>query len=234
MVDVHSHILPNVDDGSGSAEESIALLKLLKQQGVTVSVATPHFYAVRHRLSEFLERRDKAAKMLSEVREDDIPAVRLGAEVSYFEGISRSSEIKELMIEGTPLLLLEMPEETWSGRTADEVLRMSDGFGTVVLLAHVERCLPFQKKQVIGRLIDGGVMMQMNADSFLERGTRRFALKMMKERKVHMIGSDCHNMSSRRPRLDEAFAEIRRCCGDDAAAWLGAVEDDFFATEAIT
>jgi protein-tyrosine phosphatase len=222
-----------VDDGSGSTEESLALLELLKKQGVTVSVATPHFYAVRHKLSEFLERRERAARILADARSDGVPAVRLGAEVSYYEGISRSEEIKALVIEGTPLLLLEMPEAPWHDRVVDEVLRMNDDHGVAVLLAHVERCLPFQKKHVIERLAEGEVLMQMNADSFLERGTRRFAVKMLRDRKIHMIGSDCHNMTSRRPRLDEAYAEIRRRCGEDAAAWLGAVEDDFFAAEAV-
>ena len=232
MVDIHSHILPNVDDGSGSTEESLALLELLAKQGVSVSVATPHFYAVRHKLSEFLEKREKAARQLAEARRGDLPAVRLGAEVSYFEGISRSSEITQLTVEGTELLLLEMPEAPWPERTVGEVLRMNDEYGVIILLAHVERCLPFQKNRVVERLLEGGVLMQMNADSFLERGTRRFAVKMLKERKVHMIGSDCHNMTSRRPRLDEAYAELRRRCGEDAAAWLVSVEDDFFAAEA--
>ena len=65
MIDLHTHILPNVDDGSSSLEESLALLRMLASQGVTLTAATPHFYATSDTPEQFFRRREAAWKQLS-------------------------------------------------------------------------------------------------------------------------------------------------------------------------
>ena len=60
MIDLHTHILPNVDDGSSSLEESLALLRMLASQGVTLTAATPHFYATSDTPEKFFRRREAA------------------------------------------------------------------------------------------------------------------------------------------------------------------------------
>jgi len=86
MIDLHTHILPNVDDGSSSLEESLALLRMLASQGVTLTAATPHFYATSDTPEQFFRRREAAWQQLSGAMESGMPCVLLGAEVlpKYF------------------------------------------------------------------------------------------------------------------------------------------------------
>ena len=108
MIDLHSHFLPGMDDGSATPEESARMLRLSRQQGVDTIVAASHFYALQDNPDGYLRRRQEA---LAKIDYDPatMPAVRLGAEVSYFGGMSHSEEVRKLCIEGTKLLLIEMP-----------------------------------------------------------------------------------------------------------------------------
>ena len=84
MIDLHTHILPNVDDGSSSLEESLALLRMLASQGVTLTAATPHFYAASDKPEQFFLRRESAWQQLSAAMESGMPCVLLGAEVAFY------------------------------------------------------------------------------------------------------------------------------------------------------
>lgn len=109
MIDFHTHILPGMDDGSKSVEESIWLLQEETRQGVDTVMLTPHYYADENSPVDFLRRRYAAWKRLSEAWCREFPKVRLGAEVQYFEGICGIEDIRHLRIVGTNFLLLEMP-----------------------------------------------------------------------------------------------------------------------------
>lgn len=122
MIDFHTHILPGIDDGSRSADESIQMLRAMPE--VTHVVATPHFYAWENTPERFLRRRTAAWEQLRERLDDTAPDIRLGAEVCYFEGICRSDELHSLCIEGTNVLLLEMPFEKWSSRALHDLLEL--------------------------------------------------------------------------------------------------------------
>ena len=154
MTDFHSHILPGIDDGSMDVDESLALLKMLREQGASVSVATPHFYAEHNSPAEFLEKRQRAYEKL--ISHPDFPGadIRLGAEVRYYPGISRMSELKSLRIAGTKLLLLEMPFAKWSEYTLREVYELSCSGDIVLMMAHIERYLGYQKRGIAEDLLD--------------------------------------------------------------------------------
>ena len=228
MTDVHSHILPSVDDGSASVEESVKLLTMLSEQGVDTVAATPHFYADYDDLGSFLKRRLDAYNNLMLNTPASLPQIRLGAEVAYFDGISYSDAVNELTIEGTPLLLVEMPMDRWSGRMTEELLRLASGGNVCVLLAHIERCMPFQKWDVWEALLENGVLMQSNASFFLDRRARKQAVRLLKDGCIHMLGSDCHNLTMRAPHLGEAYEVIERYCGREAIERLAMIENDFF------
>lgn len=215
MIDFHSHILPGVDDGSSGVEESLRLLTMQAEQGISTVVATPHFYAEEMSPDSFLERRAKAAETLKESLNPDLPQIALGAEVYFFRGISRAEELDKLKIVGTDLLLLEMPFATWSDGVIGEVLDLAARNDLQIILAHIERYLAFQKKDVWPMLRSNGIRMQVNASFFLE-AKRRLAVRMLKKDEVHLIGSDCHNIKYRPPRLREAFEYIRKKKGQDA------------------
>lgn len=216
MVDFHSHILPQMDDGSRSIQESLEMLRMSAEQGIQVMAATSHFYAEENTVERFLERRETAWKTLSERMEPGMPKVLLGAEVYYFEGMQRVESLSRLRIEGTNLLLLEMPFSPWSDRMVAEIMAVNRLPDTTVALAHIDRYLRFQKAAVWDTLLENGVLMQVNASFFFNRFSKHKALRMAKKGQIHLLGSDCHNTTSRPPQLGEAmnFLESRNLLKD--------------------
>lgn len=208
MIDVHCHILPGMDDGSKSPEESLAMLEACAAQGIRRIVATPHFYAGENSPEHFLRRRSAAAQRLQTVWRPGMPEMKLGCEVCYFEGINRCGALDALQLEGTELLLLEMPFVRWTQRMLREIREIQSRPGTVVLLAHIERYLHLQKPEVWDALLHFGVLNQCNAEFFLNWRTRRRALRMLREGRIHLPGSDAHDIARRPPRLGEALAVL--------------------------
>ena len=218
MVDFHTHILPQMDDGSGSVEESVGMLARLAAQGVDTVALTSHYYAREESPASFLERRQKALLRLQPaLAQGGFPALRLGAEVYYFHGFGRIEQLPELRMEGSRVLLLEMPFCTWSEAELGEIIDLCGDPSFVILLAHVERYVKYQKAAVWDRLVSAGVMMQSNADFFLHPRTRRKAARMVREGRIHVLGTDCHNMHARSPRMAEALAVLERELGPGAA-----------------
>ncbi len=209
MIDFHSHILPHMDDGARNTVESHALLQKLCEQGVRTVLATPHFDASSTSPDRFLEKRAASRAMITA----NAPEVRLGAEVAFYSGISRMQELDRLCIEGTGLLLLEMPFAKWSEYTVRELIELTLMGGPRILLAHFERYLGFQSAKVWDQLKEHDILFQSNASFFIDRKTRKKALRFLEEGYIDALGSDCHNMTSRPPRLDEAYEVIEKKLG---------------------
>ena len=206
MFDIHTHILPNMDDGSRSVEMSLQMLKGEVSQGVRGIVFTPHFYADGDDPQNFLERRNNAVEQLKPVigSVNNCPPILLGAEVHFYQGMSRSEDLNKLTIGNTRYLLVEMPFRTWHGSIIKEVKDIGHNLQLQVVIAHIERYLDQDKKLVKELIYDSDVLIQSNAESFIERRTRRKVLKLFKEGSIHFLGSDCHNMNDRMPNLKEA------------------------------
>lgn len=215
MIDFHSHILPCIDDGSKSVEQSLEMLRMLKNQGVSKVLATPHFYANHNTVEEFLIKRNQAYKKLFENMPSHMPEVILGAEVKYYEGISRLENLHKLCIGDSKLLLLEMSMRRWTEYTLRELREMSLSGNITIVIAHIERYLNFQDKNVLDELINSGILIQANADFFLNFIGRRKALSMLANNQIHFIGSDCHNLTDRAPKIGEAISYIKRKAGSD-------------------
>lgn len=213
MTDWHCHILPGMDDGSRDVEESLALLAMQSSQGVDVVIATPHFYANDEDVTTFLERRRHAFDVLSEHLSKDSPEIRLGAEVRYYRGIAHMDGLSLLKAENTDLLLLEMPCCKWSEYMLRELDELASRGRLRLILAHIERYMNLQSRDVWDRLYRAGIEMQVNADFFASRMTSRKAISLLKKGKISFIGSDCHNPTSRPPRLDKAYEVIEKKLG---------------------
>ena len=214
MIDFHSHILPRMDDGSHSSKESILMLRSLSGQGVKKVFATPHFYANSESVDVFLERRRCSYERIKSKMTVGMPEIVLGAEVKYYSGITHLDKLDSLCIEGSRLLLLEMPESRWTEYTLREVIEIQTERDIVPVIAHVERCIGYQDSKTVYRLLDSGVMMQINA-SFLNGFFSRIkALNMLKNNQIHFIGSDCHNMSTRKPDLANFVKKLEGKVGE--------------------
>ena len=212
MIDFHTHVLPGVDDGSKDVDESLLMLKTMAEQGIKTVVATPHFYANNESVEEFIKRRNEAYELIVG-KESKAPNIKLGAEVKYYNGISRLENLKKLRIEGTKFLLLEMPFQRWTESAIKEIINIANKGMITVVLAHVERYLSFQSGATIRRLFENGVLFQVNA-SFFRKGLFSFkAFKMLKNEQIHYIGSDCHNMKDRSPNASNAFTIIKNKFG---------------------
>lgn len=216
IIDFHSHILPGIDDGSSSVDESMAMLYMERDQGVSQIVATPHFYACSDDLGRFLKRRSYAEKQLREemAKHPGLPGLIVGAEVSYFPGMANSDAIAELAIENSKYILIEMPFSTWTDSMYSELQKIHDKQGLIPIVAHIDRYVGrFNYHRVIHRLEGLPVIVQSNAEAFLEKRTASLALWMLKNGRIHVLGSDCHNTFSRPPNLGNALQVIHNKIG---------------------
>lgn len=218
VFDFHTHILPGVDDGSRDVEESLAMLEELTRQGASGVAATPHFYALQSSPERFFAKRQAAWEKLKPCLGAEAPEIRLGAEVQYFEGIHRYDGLEQFCMEGTRLLLVEMPECTWTMRMVSAILDVKNRKNVTVLLAHIERYLPYRNGKVCEQLLENGILMQASTGFFIEK--RGMAMKMLREDKIHFLGTDSHNMDRRKPNLAQALEIINRKKGAQLLAEL--------------
>jgi protein-tyrosine phosphatase len=227
-VDFHSHILPGVDDGSRSVEESLEMLRAEARQGIGTVVATPHFYANHDTPERFLRRRAAAWEMLQTAmaQEAGLPEIILGAEVYYFSGISDSDQLHRLTTGQKRYIMLEMPTVPWTQNMYQEMENIYTKHGITPIIAHIDRYIsPLRHRQILDRLEDLPVLVQANSDFFLRPMTAPLALRMLKEKRIHLLGSDCHNCSTRKPELGRAIEKIEKHLGASALEHLRFYEE---------
>lgn len=229
VTDFHSHVLPGVDDGSASVEESLAMLCLAAQQGIRRVVATPHFYPRYDYLDRFLERRDRAMERLQGAMGADIelPEIVLGAEVYFFRGMSESDQLSRLTIEGKNYLLIEMSASPWTEDMYLELEQIWTRQGILPIVAHIDRYIhPLRTYGISERLSQMPVLVQANAEFFINKRTAGMALRMLNADRIHLLGSDCHNMTTRTPNLDAAVQCIRSRLGPAALQRIKGYEQE--------
>ena len=143
-----------------------------------------------------------------------MPEIINGAEVRYYGGINHLENLEALCVKGSRLILLEMPENRWTEYAIREISDISSERNLVPVLAHIERYIAYQNSETLYRLLESGVLMQINASFLNGFFSRRKALNMLKRNQIHFIGSDCHNMSDRPPEIQKAVKIIRKKLGD--------------------
>ncbi len=212
MIDFHTHILPGLDDGAKTEEMSLALLVREQEQGVREVVFTPHYYAKKRTLDEFLQDRAEAFARIK----DRIPeglSVRLGAEV-HLTGVNDPSDdaLCSLAIEGTKCVLVEFPfTEEWHENLLSRVQSFAQDTGYIPVVAHVERyaCV-LQNPSILEKLAKAGCLLQVNTSAFYVKSTRKFAKALLNKCMVHCIGTDTHNLTKRAPDYVQARWYIHR------------------------
>ncbi len=212
MIDFHTHILPEIDDGSSSAKESLALLKMLKKQGVNSVFLTPHFYAYSSSAENFCEMQEKALKeLIKELKEDSIDIdLYLGCEVFFFDELWRIENLRDFCIKGTDYILLEMPFAEWTDAMVRSIEKII-GKGYTPIIAHFERYLKHKSNlSKIYELIEMGALLQMNCKYLTGFFTRGRAIKFIKRGMVAALGTDCHNLSDRAPDYIEASCYLKK------------------------
>lgn len=226
--DFHSHILPGVDDGSCSIEESLAMLRTEAEHGVSHVVATPHFYANHDTPERFLKRRAEAWSKLQAAmpNESELPKIILGAEVYFFPGISNSEALPQLTIGDKSFIMIEMPAIPWTQSMYQELKGIYEKTGITPIIAHIDRYIsPFRHHEILKRLEQMPVLVQANGSFFLRPSTASMAMRMLKENQIQFLGSDCHNMSDRKPNLGNVVQKIEKRLGTSVLERIQGYED---------
>lgn len=220
MIDFHSHILADIDDGSRNLETSAAMLETSRKQDINSIICTPHFYGNEERIEDFLDRRSKSLKtLLKFIEESELNSVDLfcAAEIYFFNNIRSAKDLESLTLEGTNVLFIEMPADDWRQSYVDEVARLCDRF--TVILVHIERYMTGKNRRYVKELISMAqelpLYFQVNSRSIIEGKNRRKLIRMFKSGDVHFLGSDCHNMSSRPQNLCDGMNAIEKKLGKE-------------------
>ncbi len=225
MIDLHTHLLPALDDGPTTIGESVALAKAMVEAGTDVVVATPHVSA------RYPTRRADIAGAAVQLREALVSAgvklnVREGAEVELFRTRDMSdAELLDLRIAGRKWLLVEPPLAPAAGSPVAEIEGLL-ARGHHVMLAHVERCPALQRSPAgLRHLVGAGVLVSVTASSLTGGFGGRaqcFAAALVREGLVHNIASDAHDLEARPPamvgHLEKAAADLRQLRSQ--AGWL--------------
>lgn len=212
FIDIHTHILPGVDDGAETIEDSIALLEQEKANGVSSVVLTPHFYPAVHSFDEHYEKCKNAFDQLKEaIKDKDLPEIFLGFEVQYFSGISRSDKLDKLCFEGTNILLLEIPFlDPLTENMINEIIKLDMEIGLSVIIAHIER---YSKERLYKKLLkavsDKHAKAQISSDFITDNHIKKTVYKLLKNNLVDYIASDVHSVKDRPVLLSEALRNLR-------------------------
>ena len=211
MLDIHTHIIPYVDDGSSSLEESINMIKHEIDIGVTDIICTPHHIFHRYETTvEVIKERFNFLK--EEVEKLNLPIkLYLGQEICYTHREDIISMLKNgtlLTLNNTNRVLLEFSFT----REPEDILDVIYNFninGYEVIIAHVERYEWMTLDKVVA-LRNEGALIQINSNSFLGLTTwkeKRFVKKLLKHNLVDFVASDTH--SFRPSTLDKSYKKIK-------------------------
>lgn len=219
FIDIHSHILPGVDDGSDSYETSMRMLKCAADDGISGIILTPHNKPGRRNMyfSKMTSRAEELRKMM--VEENINIELYIGSELYYRSGLLE--EISDDMagtLAGSRYALVEFnPFEDYD-YIRNGIYSLQTG-GYYPILAHAERYRNVcAKKCGIDDLIEMGCYIQVNAGSIMgEFGskTKRFVKNILKQRQVHFIATDAHDLGKRAPYLSNCADYVRKKYGED-------------------
>jgi protein-tyrosine phosphatase len=220
MIDLHTHVLPGIDDGPETIEGSVELARAAVAAGARTLVATPHVSwtypndpnTIAERVEELRARLDAEGIPLD---------VRAGAELAMTRLIDmQDEELLPLRLGDGGWLLVEPPfSPTVTG--LDQLILELQARGHGVLLAHPERCPAFHREpEMLRQLAGEGVLMSVTAGSLVGRfgsEVRRFALKLAREKLIHNVTSDTHDPVRRPPGVAE---ELRKGGLESLESWL--------------
>lgn len=220
LVETHCHILPGIDDGAPDIETSLKMIKKLQLQGAKAIILTPHYYSDSISLNDFLERRDNAYRELVNVLPQDSPKLIPAAEVYISQYLFSNENLERIAIGNSGYALIEHPfSSTFSQGSYDRLLNLNYEFGIKPILAHIERYPALMENEdLLDEYIEMGCLVQVNISSFTaaSRHIRKKLFKYLETGRIHLIGSDCHNLSSRPPEYEKGVNEIIKKCGKEA------------------
>lgn len=226
IVDFHSHLFNKIDDGAKCMADTTNMLRKSYHMGVDGVLFTSHCYPVSAEdVDRFLKKREyQMGYFRYEPRLDDPPFIEMpkfffrGCEVHLTGDISRIPNIKELCIEDTDYMLLEMPMKMWTDETVENVYKLTL-MGIKPVIAHEERNM-HQRQNLRNALYDLDVLIQINAPSLSMKEYKKDIDRLFAMGMAHVIGTDMHNLTSRPPCMDTARKIIKKRYGAECWDYL--------------
>lgn len=206
MIDIHTHCLPEIDDGPKSIEESKRMLRESFFQGIEVCVATPH--CVIHSqtdIIDFLEKRNrKYSELQKELEQNKLqyPKIKLGAEIYLDNDISKYDDIKNLCVANSSYMLIEIPHQIKTSLLSEWTYNLFLK-GIKPIIAHIDRYENW--REIICDVGNEKTIYQVNASRFLSFSGRRFIRKLCRYNDSFIVSSDMHNMTSRKCNMQKAY-----------------------------
>lgn len=219
MIDMHSHIVFDVDDGSESLEESIEMIRTAKERGIKAMFATPHFIE-GSMTAESIEVNERLAILRRELKKQaiDMP-IYCGHEIFLdYDSLAHLKEGLSLSLNNTKYVLMEMPMQFPLNNLEDILFEFTVN-GYVPIIAHPERYLYVQEDiDKVARWIKLGVLFQMNLTTMYGRygqAAKKTAIKMLKRQMYHFVGTDVHSNTSTALSIATPLKRVRDIVGDE-------------------
>lgn len=214
MVDMHCHMLPGIDDGSGSLAVSLQMARMAVRDGIETVIVTPHQLGnYRHNTGPAIRR--ATSHFQDELNRHQIPLrVLPGADVRIEEAITQRINSGDVLSLGDHRkhVLLELPHELYF--PLEPILKQLKSARLFGILSHPERNQGLlRQRKIIGRLVDAGCLMQVTAGSLtgsMGPDCQEFAEWMLHEGLVHFVATDAHGIKYRRPLLRPAYDAVQR------------------------
>ena len=216
IIDTHCHILPGVDDGAKNADETRRMLRMAFKDGIDEIIATPHFNCDMD--TSVLEKRMGAYLRTCKYAKEMNPKARiyLGNELYYSEGVVDALDRGDaLTLNQTKYVLVEFPVYA-EFRYIRQAVQNLQYAGYLPVIAHIERYQGMKKEEQVAELAGMGACMQVNVSSVMGKAgwsTRWYLLKLMRHGLIHVLGTDAHGATNRRPEMRDCLSDIDKKIG---------------------
>lgn len=221
MIDLHSHIIYNVDDGSRDEKMSLDMLHIAEEEEIKAIVATPHYICGANRYNpETLKRRFNALKNLIEKHNINVD-LYLGNEILMDEYmISHLTQGKCLTLADSDYVLIEMPSIGFPRYTENVIYSLTDR-GYKVIIAHPERYREVIKDpNILIKYVKMGCYLQVNTSSIVGlfgEKVQNCAQTLIKNNFIHLVSTDSHTNGKRSPRYKESYVSVKFWVGEEKA-----------------
>ncbi len=212
FVDIHCHILPELDDGADSWDESLAMARMAVNDEISTIICTPHQLG-NYTSNDGRVILDQVATLQRVLEVKGVPLALLpGGDVRIEPGLIRKIRQREVLTlaDGGRYVLLELPHEVYF--SLDRLLEELDAAELVGILSHPERNRGILRRpHVVEQLVRAGCLLQLTADSLIGAfgsEVKEFSEWLVLEGLVHFVATDAHGFRSRRPLLGSAFDRV--------------------------
>lgn len=219
MIDIHCHILPGIDDGAVTMEDSLVMARAAVKEGITTIIATPH-----HKNNQFINPKSSILTKVNDLntvlKQENIPLTILpGQEVRIYGEVLEDYYKEEILtLNHTKYLFIEFPSSSVP-RYAERLLYELQTEGIIPIIVHPERNKELQEKpDLLYQFVKNGALTQVTASSvagYFGKNVKKFSEQLIEHNLTHFLASDAHNVTSRSFKMMEGLDVVEENFGLD-------------------